>query len=158
MRQRAILTFGQHPFTPLTGLAREVAREMERELAQNYESPQYYETDDAFLASMDIPGVTFSDISIELEEDRLSIFAERKSPFDKTGEKTKKYSQVFTLPKNIDSEKINAHYENGVLSLTLPKSADHKAKKKIQISTGQKPKSWSNFLSFGKSETEATVN
>lgn len=154
MRQRAILTFGQHPFAPFTTFA----RELERELAQNYEAPQYFETDEAFLASMDIPGVTLSDISIELEEDRLAVSAERKNPFDKTGEMTRKYSQVFTLPKNIDVAKIDAHYENGVLSLTLPKSAEHKAKKKIQISTGQKPKSWSNFLSFGKSETETTVN
>lgn len=162
MRQRAILTFGQQPFSPFASLARELnrelAREVEREFSEAYEVPQYFETDDAFLASMDIPGVNLSDINIDQEEDKLTISATRKNPFDKTGEMTKKYSQVFILPKNIEAEKINAHYENGVLSLTLPKSEENKVKKKIQISTGQKPKSWSNFLSFGKSETEVTVN
>ena len=116
------------------------------------------ETDEAFLASLDIPGVNFSDINIELEDNRLTISAERKNPFGRNGESVKKYSQTLTLPKNIEEEKINAHYENGVLSLTLPKMADHKYKKKIQVLTGPKPKTWSNFLNFKKSETENVVN
>lgn len=158
MRQRTILTFGEQPFSPFASLARELNRELQKEMYQGQEAPQFLETDEAFLASLDIPGVNFSDINIELEDNRLIISAERKNPFDKTGESTKKYSQTFALPKNIEEDSINAHYENGVLSLTLPKMPNHKIKKKIQVLTGQKPKSWSNFLNFKKNETENVVN
>lgn len=157
MRQRAILTFGQQPFSPFTILARELNRGLESELYQNLEAPQFFETEEAFLASMDIPGVNFSDINIEIEEKEMIISAERKNPFDKTGEMTKKYSQVFTMPKNIEEDKINAHYENGVLSLTLPKMAEQKTKKKIQVLTGQKPKTWTNFLNFKKNDVENSI-
>lgn len=158
MRQRTFLTFGEQPFSPFASLARELNKELEKEMYQRYEAPQFLETDEAFLASLDVPGVNFSDINIELEDNRLIISAERINPFDKTGEATKKYRQTLTLPKNIEEEKILAHYENGVLSLTLPKMADYKTKKKIQVITGQKPKSWSNFLNFKKNEAENVVN
>jgi HSP20 family protein len=158
MRQRTILTFAEQPFSPFASLAKELNRELEKEIIQEYGAPQFLETDEAFLASIDIPGVNFSDIYIELEENRLSVAAERKNPFDKIGEPAIKYSQFFTLPKNIEEDKINAHYENGVLSLTLPKMADNKAKKRIPVITGQKPKSWSNFLNFKKNEAENVIN
>lgn len=162
MRQRTILTFGEQPFSPFASLARELNRELNRELGKelysNFEAPQFLETEEAFLASLDIPGVNFTDINIEVEDNRLIISAERKNPFDSTGETTKKYSQTYTLPKNIEEDKINAHYENGVLSLTLPKLANHKTKKKIQVLTGQKPKNWSNFLNFKKNESENIMN
>jgi HSP20 family protein len=162
MRQRAILTFGEQPLSPFASFARDFSRELNRELEkdmyQNFETHQFMETPEAFLASLDIPGVNFSDINIELEDNKLTISAERKNPFDKTGESVKKYAQTFTLPKNVEEDKINAHYENGVLSLVLPKPADYKSKKKIQVLTGQKPKNWSNFLNFKKNETESALN
>ena len=158
MRQRTILTFGEQPFSPFASLAKELNKELEKEMYQGFETPQFLETEEAFLASIDIPGVNFSDINIELEDNRLIISAERKKPFVNTGESTKKYNQTFTLPKHIDEDKINAHYENGVLSLAIPKMADYKTKKKIQVITGQKPKNWSNFLNFKKNNAESVVN
>lgn len=158
MRQRAILTFGEQPFSPYAYLAKELNREFEKNLYQNYDAPQFLEVEKGFLASLDIPGVNFSDINIELEDNRLIISAERKNPFDKNGESKKRYNQVLTLPKNIEVDKINAHYENGVLSLTLPKIEEQKYKKKIQVLTGQKPASWTNFLNFKKNETENIAN
>ena len=158
MRQKTILTFGDQPFSPFSYLARELNKEFERDIYQGYETPQFLETEEAFLASLDIPGVDFSDINIELEDNRLIISAERKKPFDKTGDATKKFNKIFTLPKNIEEDSINAHYENGVLSLTIQKLADYKTKKKIQVTTGQKPKNWTSFLNFKKNETENIVN
>lgn len=158
MRQRAILTFGEQPFSPYAYLAKELNRDLEKALFQNYEAPQFLEVEEGFLASLDMPGVSFSDINIELEDNKLTISADRKNPFDKTGESVKKYNQTLTLPKNIEADKISAHYENGVLSLTLPKMAEQKYKKKIQVLTGQKPTNWTNFLNFKKSQTETAVN
>ena len=158
MRQRTFLTFGEQPFSPFASLAKELNRELEREVQNGNDSPQLLEIDEAFLASLDIPGVNFSDIEVELVDNGIVVSATRKNPFDRTGESSKKYSRFLTLPKHIDEEKINAHYENGVLSLTLPKLPEHKTKKKIQVSTGPKPKSWSNFLNLKKDETKALAN
>ena len=158
MRQTAIVTFTEQSFSPFAYLVKELNKELGKELYQSFEIPQFLETEEGFLASLDIPGVNFSDINIELEDNILTISAERKNPFDQKGESIKKYSQIFTLPKNIEEDQINAHYENGVLNLTLPKLADHKIKKKVQVLTGQKPKNWASFLSFKKNETENVVN
>ena len=158
MRQRAILTFGEQPFSPYAYLAKELNRDFEKTLYQNHDAPQFLEVDAGFLACLDMPGVTFSDINIELEDNKLSISAERKNPFDKTGESVKRYAQTLTIPKNIELDKISAHYENGVLSLTLPKMPDNKYKKKIQVLTGQKPNTWTNFLNFKKDQTENAAN
>ena len=78
MRQRTILTFGEQPFSPFASLAKELNKELEKEMYQGFETPQFLETEEAFLASIDIPGVNFSDINIELEDNRLIISAERK--------------------------------------------------------------------------------
>lgn len=154
MRQREFLHVDPSFFSPFSLLS----KEFEKEVNANPVMPQLLETDDAFLASYDIPGVNSSEINIEIEEDLIIIFAERKNPFDKTGKLVKKYSQSFLLPKNADLEKISAHYENGVLSLTIPKLEDQKHKKKIQVITGEKPKNWASFLNFGKRENENVIN
>jgi HSP20 family protein len=155
MRQ-AFVRFDQPIFSSFSALA----KELEKDMANNYtyaDENLFHETPEAFLGCIDLPGVNFADINIELEENRLTISAERKNPFDK--EKTsKKYQQTFSLPKNIDAEKINAHYENGVLSLSIPKMEEVKTKKKIQVTTGEKPRAWTQFLGFGKTEETNVVN
>lgn len=156
MNERAILTFGMHPLSPFTTLARDLNNALERETYPNTHRAQILENEEAFFVSMDIPGVNFDDINIDLEENKLTVSAERKNPFDKTGESIKKYNQVFTLPKNIEDDKISAHYENGVLGLTFPKM--NVQKKKIQVTSGQKSKHWTNLLGFKKNETESLVN
>ncbi len=156
MRQRAFVHVGQPFFSPLS----EFVNNFDRELSLNRTvlGPQFFETEDAYLASYDIPGVNFTDINIEVEEDTLTIMAERKNPFDKTGEMTKKYSKSILLPKNSDQENVTAHYENGVLSLAIPKIVDQKLKKKIQVLTGDKEKKWTSFLNFDKRESQEVVN
>lgn len=118
-------------------------------------NPHYRESDEAYLFSFDMPGVKADDIHIENEAGMLTIDAERKTQ-DKGGEKTYcRYYQRFTLPENVNAEKLEAHYENGVLNLAMPKSKMEKlAAKKVAVSSGEKPKSWFNFLGFGKEEAK----
>lgn len=157
MRHRTFVNFEPSMFSVFPNFAREMAREMESEISREA-ARGFYETEEAFLGSFDLPGVVANDINIELEDNLLTITAERKNPFDKTGEATRKYSQTFSLPKTVEFEKINAHYENGVLSLTLPKIVVQKNKLKIPIVTGEKPKSWTNFLGFGSKQEEKALN
>ncbi len=99
------------------------------------------ETEAAFIATADLPGLTKDDIDISLEDGVLSVSGERN--LDVTEESSKGFRRVerargsfrrsFTLPQGVDVEKVEATFADGVLSLTLPKAEIIKARK-ISIS------------------------
>lgn len=90
---------------------------------------------DTFSVEVDLPGVKKSDIDIKIEDNRLIINAERKM---KKEVKKKDYylcessfghiSRVFALPEGIDTEKVDAKYENGRLYVTLEKEVSKKTR------------------------------
>ncbi|MEW6271895.1 MAG: Hsp20/alpha crystallin family protein [Thermodesulfobacteriota bacterium] len=88
-----------------------------------------YETDDAFHVTADVPGVAESDLDVTVEKDRLTIVG-RTEPPQREGMRLRvaefggrELQRGFSLPDGIDRERIDAKLENGVLRLTLPKSA-----------------------------------
>lgn len=86
------------------------------------------ENDNAFVLHADIPGVKPDDIEVSMDNGTLTIKGERK-----TEEKTEKenfrrverqygmFYRRFSLPDTADADKIEAHSENGVLKVTIPK-------------------------------------
>lgn len=112
----------------------------------------FYENDEAYFTGVDVPGVTAEDINIDIEDSYIRVTAERKDSYNRTDSAVKKYNYVINIPKNVDRENISAHYENGVLNLALNKMKVDNSKKKISISTGEKPKSWKNFLGLKKDD------
>ena len=102
------------------------------------------ENEDSFEVAVAAPGKTKSDFDIELDNDVLTIAAEEKSEAEtteKSGRFTRKefnystFKRAFSLPETVDSAKISANYENGVLTITLPKKEEAKvqAKRMIEI-------------------------
>jgi len=98
------------------------------------------ETEDQFLISAELPGMKKEDITINLENSRLTISGERTL---EKQDKGKKYHRVetsygsfersFQLPDNVDEESISASYENGLLDISITKS-EQEVKKQIEIS------------------------
>lgn len=88
------------------------------------------ETSDAFTVKADIPGVKKEDIQVVIENRQLTISVEAKTQKEeKKDEKiilSERYfgfvSRTITLPGDVDQSKVEARYEDGVLSLTLPKA------------------------------------
>jgi HSP20 family protein len=88
-----------------------------------------------------IPGIKKEEIKIEFQEGKLSISGERK--FEKHENNGKKYHTVetqygafkrsFYLPDNIDFEKINAEYIDGILKITVPKDQKKITKTTIEV-------------------------
>lgn len=86
------------------------------------------ETEDQFIMSVDLPGMKKDDIKIEMVDNILTISGERK--YESTeNKKVQRYEKAygffkrsFTLPASVDSDKIEAKYEDGVLELHLPKT------------------------------------
>lgn len=101
------------------------------------------EDDNAYEITAEMPGVEEKDVDITVKDDRLTLRGEKKSEKE---EKKKDYHMTersygsfersFTLPANVDPDKIKADFAKGVLTLTLPKTAEAKAKeRKIAIKT-----------------------
>lgn len=89
------------------------------------------DTGDAFLLEADLPGCEKSDIHLELKDDVLTVRAERHSAHEEEDEKNNylrcersygSYRRRFDVSA-VDCEHIAAKYENGVLTVTLPKKA-----------------------------------
>ena len=87
----------------------------------------------AYTVRADIPGVKKEDIEITVEGRDVSISAGSRQKTEKKGE-TSLYVErsegrtfrSFTLPQEVDSQGATAHYEDGVLSLNLPKKPNGK--------------------------------
>ena len=87
------------------------------------------EDDNQYLFSFDVPGVAKEDVKIELVDNELIVSGERKSV---TKEKKQNwhlmersfgsFRRSFKLPTNVDADKIEAAYVDGVLKISVPKS------------------------------------
>jgi HSP20 family protein len=94
-----------------------------------------HETADAIRVVLDLPGYAGDSISIQFENDVLSIQAERKR--EPESEKTLlvsergfgKVRRSFSLKVPVDADQIAADYDRGVLVVTLPKRAEAKPRK-----------------------------
>lgn len=101
-----------------------------------------FETENEWVLKADLPEVKMNDIDIQIENGTMTLKGERKFQKDETG---KGYTQVernygtfaryFTLPETVDSEKVQAAYAQGVLTVTLPKKEVAKPRSiKVQVS------------------------
>jgi len=100
------------------------------------------ETENELVLQADVPGVELKDIDIQIENGTLTLKGERK--FEKE-EKDKgvhrlersygSFIRYFTIPETVDSDNVKADYQNGVLTVTLPKKEVAKPRAiKVQVS------------------------
>jgi HSP20 family protein len=99
-------------------------------------SMEVVEEEDKFLVKVELPGVKEEDINISLAGNTLTIEGEKKteSAIEKKGyyyteSSYGSFSRSITIPSTIDTGKIEANCENGVLEITLPKTPEVKPKK-----------------------------
>ncbi len=92
-----------------------------------------WETKDAYQLRADLPGVKADDLEINATSDSISISGEVKDQAEVTEDgwlrqerRVGKFQRAFTLPIAIDPAKVEATFENGVLSLVLPKAESTK--------------------------------
>jgi HSP20 family protein len=92
-----------------------------------------YEDKDNIMVKAEVPGMRKEDIEISLHENTLTIAGERKNEKKYEGSQTAReerffgrFQRSFTLPKAVDGSKVKASYKDGVLTVTLPKSAEAK--------------------------------
>lgn len=100
-----------------------------------------YRKDDAFLLRLDLPGVDPESVDLTVEDDMLTIKAERPSPPQGDGIEPViaerphgTFSRQVMLGTNLDTEHIQADYEAGVLTVVIP-VAERAKPRRIQVTT-----------------------
>ncbi len=100
------------------------------------------ETEDHFVLRADLPGMTESDVKIELEDTVLTVSGERRAEHEEEKEGYHRverafgaFSRTLTLPKGVDPEAISASFDHGVLEVRVPKPEARKPRR-IAIAVG----------------------
>jgi HSP20 family protein len=128
--------FWQRPFRSLAALERSWPKTLVATSAVDVA-----ETDKSYEITAELPGMDEKNIEVNLANDGITIKGEKK---EQTEEKKKDYTvserrygsfeRYFTLPDGVDANKIEATFKNGVLKVTLPKTAEaQKPAKKIEV-------------------------
>jgi HSP20 family protein len=99
------------------------------------------EREQDYVISAEMPGVEASDIEVRLSEDRLTIKGEKKAKVEEerkgvfvSERRYGSFQRAFKVPDSVNSDKISATFAHGVLTVTLPKTAEaQKAERKIEV-------------------------
>jgi HSP20 family protein len=104
------------------------------------------ETEDHFVLRADLPGMSESDVNIEVEDRVLTISGERKAEHETSKEGYHRverafgsFSRALTLPDGVDPEAVEASFDRGVLEVRIPKPEQRKPRK-ISIGVGGEKK------------------
>lgn len=128
----------------------QLRREMDRLFDDFWSTPQnewqpacdVEESPDHYLLSIEMPGVSKDQIKLEVVDNQLTISGERFHDNKKkdgsvwySERRFGKFHRSFTLPAALNSEKVEASYQDGILKIYLPKAESAKPRQ-IQIGTG----------------------
>ncbi len=114
-------------------------------IRSNYRQPLADMRDDGkeLVVSVELPGVDKKDINLNVSDNRVEIKVEKKTEFKQKDENKgmyrmersyKGFYRCFSLPENVDPNKIDASFENGLLKLRMPKKiVEKKKRKRIEI-------------------------
>lgn len=98
------------------------------------------EDEKRFTLDLAIPGIDKKDLSIEVHEDVITISSEHKGEREDNRDDFKRrefsyssFCRSFYLPENVNKDKIEANYKDGILTVVLPKDEEEKAKLSKQI-------------------------
>ena len=134
--------------SPIFGLRREIDRLFEDTFARDGSSftpaVDIKENDNEIRLDLELPGLKPEDVEITAENGMLTVRGEKhverkegdESRYQITERAYGTFMRTFQLPQGIDADQIKAEFNNGVLSLHIPKAALPQPKR-IEISAGQ---------------------
>jgi HSP20 family protein len=102
------------------------------------------ETTDHYVLRADLPGLSDEDVNVQLEDNVLTISGERSARHEHDAQGYYRIERGFgsftrslTLPDGVDAEAVQAHFDRGVLEITIPKP-EQKKPRQVQISLGSR--------------------
>jgi len=101
---------------------------------KNYYSTDYetHKTEDGVYYVFEVPGFNKTNLKVEVESSKLSIDGKRSY---KTlhGERTKTFQRTYELGNKIDTTKLEATIEDGILTIFIPAPSEKEIRKKISL-------------------------
>jgi HSP20 family protein len=101
-----------------------------------------YEDEHSIVLKMEVPGIDEKDIDVRIESNTLTVHGERKIEKEEKGENFRRverqygsFTRSFTLPSSVDTGQVSAHYDKGILKISLAKKAEAKPKQ-IKVNVG----------------------
>ncbi len=132
------------PFRELDRLAQQLSQQVLGTVARPAAMPMdAYQTDGSFVVHFDLPGVDPDAVELNVERNVLTVRAERAAPDAGDADLLVAerphgvFSRQLFLDDSLDLEKIDAHYEAGVLTLRIP-VAEQAKPRRIEITRGDK--------------------
>ena len=102
------------------------------------------EDEKAVTLTAELPGLKDEDVEVVLRDDMLTVKGEKKSEreekkenFHLTERRYGAFERTFRLPETADADKISAAFDDGVLTVTVPKKAEAKVKAERKIKVGK---------------------
>jgi HSP20 family protein len=104
------------------------------------------ETNDELHVSAELPGLKLEDVNVTVENGVLTISGEKKQEVQEGKEEGEYYlverrygrfERSFTLPRSVSADKVKARFENGILTVSLPKAEEAKPRR-VQIEANGK--------------------
>ena len=123
-------------------------RLIERTFGRDRQAPwmpamDVYETDEQIVVTIELPGMRAEDVEVSVEDSTLTVGGAREFSSEITEESYHRierrygaFSRAVTLPPQVDKSKVDARFEDGVLTVDVPKIEKAKPKK-IQIKAGR---------------------
>lgn len=94
------------------------------------------ETDEAYIVKAAVPGITPDELEITLTNNVLTIKGDLEAAEEQEGEvfhmrelRYGSFSRSLTLPERVNADEVEAHVENGILTVLVPKSEESKPKR-----------------------------
>jgi HSP20 family protein len=101
-----------------------------------------YEDEHNITLKLEVPGIDEKDIDVRIENTTLTVHGERNIEKDEKEENFRRverqygsFTRSFTLPSSVDPGQVSAHYDRGVLKISLAKKAEAKPKQ-IKVNVG----------------------
>ncbi len=142
---------GVAPFETLWDVQREMDRVLDTVWGRTPTEPSNWvipadvvESENEIRCTLELPGLEPEDIDVTVENNVLTVSGEKKrarTQGDETGgtvhqeRRYGRFDRSFILPRNVDAAHVDADYENGVLTIVLPRTEESKPRR-IQIGSG----------------------
>lgn len=103
------------------------------------------ETRDQIQVVVELPGMEAQDIDLSLEKNVLTVSGEKREErgaedegrtYHLSERRWGRFSRSFVLPREVEQDRIDAHFQDGVLTITVPKS-EQARRRRIEIRNGQ---------------------
>lgn len=118
-----------------------IDRVFERALGRDRQTPwmpamDVYESDDKLVVTVELPGLSASDVDVQVEDSTLTINGTREfssevneEHYHRIERRYGQFSRAVTLPPQVDAGKVDARFSDGVLTVEIPKIEKAKPKK-----------------------------